>query len=664
MDGRKARKDCFFGIHMDFHAVPQDGLVVGATLREEEIAEICDTLQPDFIQIDCKGHPGWASYPTALGNAMPQFRGDPLAVWRRVTAERGIALYVHYSGIYEIKYGAEHPEACVTAPNGERMLNTMKADGRYVDELMIPQLKELAEKYHIDGVWVDGECWKTQADYAPEAVAAFEKETGISLGGHPPVSCGDPHYDEYREYFREKFRAYVRRYTDALHEAFPDFQITSNWAYSDHMPEPVSAKLDFLSGDLYPLDSFRSARYAGRVLASQNMPWDLMTWNFRLNTLGVPSVLPKAPVQIMQDAAAVIALGGAFQDVIQQFPDGSPNMLQLRPLQKLAAFLHCRKPYCFHGKFLPQVEILLSSYDRSHEMTNLYARDNYDRYVGLTSLFCDAGQSVEVVMEHSLSEQSPVWVIPELYDDLQADTKGRVESYVKNGGCLILVGQNACRRFADRFGYRLTSVKGLTAPNFSGLDNGHRKENAASGGGYFSMDGQRFGLVGSALGVVSESGESVADLYGDFRTKTGTLTKIIPFGKGCVVPIAADLGKQYSGAIDSNLCRLVKTICGKLYQPIAAIESVTGLAELVCLQKDDRLMLQIVNANGSHANPHSVVEDTIPPLVDLKISLREKPQRITLQPENRDVPFWKENGRYVFAVPRVDLHSVAVVEQK
>ena len=62
----KTRRESFFGIHCDFHAKPSKCDTIGATLREEDIREICRTLKPDFIQIDCKGHPGWASYPTKI----------------------------------------------------------------------------------------------------------------------------------------------------------------------------------------------------------------------------------------------------------------------------------------------------------------------------------------------------------------------------------------------------------------------------------------------------------------------------------------------------------------------------------------------------------------------------------------------------------------------
>ena len=46
------------------------------------------------------------------------------------------------------------------------------------------------------------------------------------------------------------------------------------------MPEPVSAPVDFLSGDYSPEDSVNSARLSARYLARQGKPWDLMAWSF------------------------------------------------------------------------------------------------------------------------------------------------------------------------------------------------------------------------------------------------------------------------------------------------------------------------------------------------------------------------------------------------
>ena len=205
----KKRSDSFFGLHFDFHAQPTDNKVIGSTLREEDIREICRLIKPDFIQIDCKGHPGWASYPSNIGNAMPEFEGDPLELWRRVTKEENVALYLHYSGVYDIKYCNEHPEETVMAADGTLIRGTTRTDGKYVDEILIPQLSEIIEKYGVDGFWIDGDCWKPQPDFRPESIATFEKETGIELNGAIPATPNDPYYEEYREYHRELFRKYL-----------------------------------------------------------------------------------------------------------------------------------------------------------------------------------------------------------------------------------------------------------------------------------------------------------------------------------------------------------------------------------------------------------------------------------------------------------------------
>ena len=55
------RKDSFFGVHFDFHA-KDDETPVGRNTTPEAIRAIVETVQPDFIQFDCKGHPGLSSF--------------------------------------------------------------------------------------------------------------------------------------------------------------------------------------------------------------------------------------------------------------------------------------------------------------------------------------------------------------------------------------------------------------------------------------------------------------------------------------------------------------------------------------------------------------------------------------------------------------------------
>ena len=64
--------DAFLGLHFDFHAGP-DCTEIGKRTTREMVAEVIDLVHPDYIQIDCKGHPGLSSYPTKVGNRAPGF---------------------------------------------------------------------------------------------------------------------------------------------------------------------------------------------------------------------------------------------------------------------------------------------------------------------------------------------------------------------------------------------------------------------------------------------------------------------------------------------------------------------------------------------------------------------------------------------------------------
>ncbi len=62
------RSDSYFGLHFDFHANKNDS-AIGKTFTAEMIDSLLTMVQPDYIQVDCKGHPGISSYPTKVGNA-------------------------------------------------------------------------------------------------------------------------------------------------------------------------------------------------------------------------------------------------------------------------------------------------------------------------------------------------------------------------------------------------------------------------------------------------------------------------------------------------------------------------------------------------------------------------------------------------------------------
>lgn len=588
----EARPGRYFGLHCDFHASESEGQTIGATLKEEDIREICSILEPDFIQVDSKGHPGWASFPSAVGNSITRMNGDPLSVWRKVTEEEGVGLYTHYSGIMDYKYVSEHPEEACMSADGHRSTHSVRANGRYVDDVLIPQLKEIAA-HGVDGIWIDGDCWGMEPDFDPRTVRQFEEETGTDLKGKLPSDSDMPYYQEYRDFCRELFRNYVRHYLSEVNKEYPEFKIASNWSFSDHMPEEVTVDVAFLSGDLPDKDSYYWGRFSGRSLEKQGKPWDLMAWEFR----NVSRQIPKTPAQLMQEAASVISLGGGFQMYIPQARDGSPQMARIRAVEPLRDFMKARRQWCFGGHLRPQIAVLLSTHDRHLESAGLFSRNGGERAFGLVNLLCDAGHSVSVVSEHDLRDggisKFPLLAVPELRYGLEPEMMTTIKEYVENGGSLLLSGATTCSLFADA----------------------------------------------------------------GFPASSGVM------GKGRVAVFPEDIGLNYTEAALVETRRMADETVLSLYDPEIRLVSATGLVEICDLEKDGKRLVQLVNANGLHHSPSSLTEETIPPVLDVEVSIRcdKRPKAVRLQPEGRRLGMKWEDGHAVVRVPRIDIHSVLEV---
>ena len=667
----KRRGESFFGMHCDIHAKPTDGVVMGETLKSEDIREYLETLKPDFIQIDCKGHPGWASYPTALNNRLPAYNGDPLRLWRDVTRECGVALYMHYSGVFDVKYCSENPEQATVNQDGEAS-KVVRLDGDYFKDLFIPQISELVEKYEIDGMWIDGDCWAVEIDYRDEAIKRFEEKNGIELNGNLPKSKEDKYYKELLDFTRDEFRGILRWYVDELHNKYPDLQICSNWAFTDHMPGDVCANVDFLSGDLMPYNCINSARYAGRAVAQQNMPWDLMSWGIRLGAYKTPLLPPKHINQIIQEAASVIALGGAYQDLTVQYKDGSPNLPEIRKVKPLAEFLREREEYCFKGKAVHQVALLLSVYDREYEMDTPFDRSGIDKLIGLTALLCDSGESLEIVSEHTLKNHYsnyPMIIVPELYYGLSDETVKELKEYVVNGGSLMIAGTSTCRLFAEN-GFGFDAQPYDIIPEFAnGVEHsvGHDKgEMIVSMPSYFNLNNDENGVTDGGYKIIPDCCEYkvFANLISSVRRTDETPFAVVyPFGKGKIGVIGCDIGTQYNEGRQYLFRNLIKNMSKEMYEHMVTVEKALGILEIVCLEKEGKLYIQLLNANGSHTDPTMISEDYILPVSDIRLSLLLKtmPKKLILQPEGKEIPFTYENGRIYLDIQKVDIHSIIEV---
>ena len=452
------RKQAYFGLHFDQHANAQD-TVLGAEITEAMIEHVLERVKPDYVQWDCKGHPGYTSYPTQVGWSAPGIQKEGLALWRAVTARHGVRLFIHYSGVIDHAAVAHHPEWAALDADGQPYSNAATSTfGPYVDELLIPQLKEVFAKYDLDGAWVDGECWGTMVDYSPMALEAWKAATGYDTA---PRSRDEAHWHEWLEFHRKQFERYLTHYLDELHAFRSDLEITSNWMYTGFAPRPVTAPLDFISGDYSAQDSVNTARFEARYISQTGLPWDLMAWGFSWWPSGAQSHhrSHKSAVQLQQEASVVLAQGGGFQIYYTPTRPGwlDPHLVDV--MGQVADFCRARQQVSHKTESVPQVALLLSSeafYDKTNGVLRAWEGE-HNAVHGTLHALLEAGYSVDILAEHQIApklQEYPVVVLPEVHTLTTAFREALLE-YVKLGGSLLTIGAQTARLFADALGIEL-----------------------------------------------------------------------------------------------------------------------------------------------------------------------------------------------------------------
>ena len=641
---RLKRADSFLGIHFDFHA-GADCTEIGKNTTREMIESVLDQVHPDYIQVDCKGHPGLSSYPTKVGNQAPGFVGDPLRLIRQVTAERGVGLYMHYSGVWDSQAIRLHPDWAAINADGKPNPNATSFFGPYADKLLIPQLCELAGDYGVDGAWVDGECWASVPDYGPAALKAFREATGIETVPRGPADAG---WYLFLQFNRDAFRKYLRHYITEVKRVQPEMQLCSNWAFTDHMPEPVSAPVDFLSGDYSPEDSVNSARLSARYLARQDKPWDLMAWSFA-RVPGEPAARQKSAVQLEREAAAVLALGGGFQAYFTQRRDGSIKLDQMPVMAEVAKFCRARQAICHHAVPVPQVALVYSTAAHYREINGLFSRD-LSKLNGTLQALLENQQSVEVVGEHHLAGRLadyPLIVIPEC-EYLDPEFKQALVGYVQGGGNLLLVGPKSAALFQSELGITLERQP----------QGGNRY--LEHGGALVSAKGQtqtvNLGPKAEAFGRLHEAN--------DLNSPAHPAASITSLGSGKIAATYFAFSRAYLANRSDVARQYLGDLAHQLFaKPMVEVKGSTQV-DVAVNRIGGRLAINLVNTAGPHADMKAPIHDSIAPIGPLKITIRtdKAPSKITVEPGSQPIAFETQAGETRLTLSRLDIHSVIVVE--
>jgi len=644
---RLRRKDSFFGIHFDLHPNNRD-TALGRDVSEEMIERFLLEVKPDYVQYDCKGHVGYLGYPSAVSTPASGIVKDSLALWRRVTARHRVALYVHFSGVWDSLAIQQHPEWACTRPDGTRDPNATSLFGPYVDQRMIPQLKEAAAKYDLDGAWVDGECWAARPDYSPLLADAFEELTGLAQFPRGPSDRG---WLEFLEFNRTQFRRYLKHYLDELHKYRPGFQIASNWMYTTYAPERPELPVDFISGDYLGNAAISAARLESRYLSAVGKPWDLMAWGFQSSRGSKVGIVHKPAVQLQQEAAIVLAQGGGFQIYYQPTRGGQIDDRHIRVMAAVAGFCRARQPFCHQSERVPQVGVLFSGNSLYRTAGKMFggwgAAVNAAR--GVVDALLECHYSVDVIPDWQLREtgaQFPLIIVPD-WPDLGGEIKQALTQLVESGGTVLMIGAANATLFASELAVRLA---GSPSHQVAFVDGGEVFGN-------MSGDWQSIDVAGSAC---------VEERYPTYDSTRDAACAVTArsLGKGRLAAIYGPLGEDFALTHAAATRRFLQRVVSRLVTPDVEVTA-PPVIEVALRRKRNALCLHLVNCAGMQVAGEYAAVDYIPPVgaIEVAVRLPARPTRVTLEPGGRLLTGEWRDGQWRGTVDKLEIYDIICFEE-
>ena len=685
--------DLCFGYHADLH-LKADDLDAGARALPDELEASLRLVRPDWVQIDSKGHPGFTSWKSEVPAALvaPHLGRDAVAAWREATRRLGVPLVCHYSGFIDLEQCRRHPEWRASVPwiDPSQPLDDYNQAwvcprSSYWDEVVIPELVELATKRGADGFWEDGDIWGFHGCWCERCRAEFTRMTGIA---EIPRAPGDAHWREWWDFQFASAVETIGRVRDAVKRAKPSAMFCSNWLDSVRFPVPGEAPVDWLSGDTEPCWCLDKTRVEVRWLANRGKSWDLMSWPH----LGAPNFHIKSEDMLCQEAAQVAAAGGryCFCELCGGIRTSRQPAWRMRRLGRVGDFVRERAPFCRGAEPVPEIAVLRTLGGGRGGLL-----ERTDEAAARLAVLCllDAHYGVDLLDEPRLLarlDEFRLVVLPEC-GRLDSATVDALVAYVRRGGRLIATGLETIASFpAGFFGMaemreeRVSPLEGrpwtfcntkdgtplyfvgdggdgvfpLASPSGWGLVD-RLADGAEAFGALFASYDPEDSATGLPAGVVMRhcAGAHCADA----RLEQGA-------GSAAAVPAEFFAGwarHYYLPAARDFMARLVREI-----MPERAVEvEAPAVMDVMFRRKGDALLVHLLNrSTGIATHPDRRMVDEIPAVgpVRLRARLASRPQSVRLLPEGRALEYvWTEGGRdgiAEIAIDSVRIHSAVEIK--
>ncbi len=641
----------FRQVHLDFHTSP-DIPDIGSQFNKQEWQATLKAGHVNSITVFSKCHHGYSFHPTKTNEMHPHLDFDLLEAQLEACKEIGVRAPVYISAGFDEKEARRHPEWVLRSKSQKGEVEEFKNPGYHILcfntpylDMLVAQIEEVMVRYNPCEIFLDivGE----RSCYCPKCLADMQA-LGIDVEDEQAVS----------DFSKKVYRNYLDKTYAAVKKHNPKATVFQNSGHLSKGRRDLADTIEELELESLPTggwgyDHFpMSAAYA-RTLGKNYLG---MTGKFH-GTWGEFGGF-KHPNALIYETSLSLAQGAGSSIGDQMHPEGKLNPATFNLIGKAYSQVEAKEPWCDGAQNIADIAVLSVEAITSN-------RDNRAD-VGANRILLETKRLYNFIDTDEDFSKYKLVIMPD-YIKFDSKLKSKTEEYLKSGGKLLISGASGTdesgkfcvdtgANYLGENEYKPTffipcfeTVNGNT--EYLCRCTSHRIE---------AVDGEVFAWGQNPY--FNRTAEHFCSHQ--HAPNSRALTYPAAIVKGNVAYIGWEAFSGYGSSGDFHLKELCAYAIELLLGDDASItvENLPDRGIATLTQQNERRIVHLLFAHTTKRGENTEVIEDVVPVYGVGVSVKcQKPRKVTLVPENKEIPFEYKNGKAMFTVPQVYIHQMVCI---